>query len=103
MHDDPPAPDAGTEVYVLQLFVTGATPRSASAIQRIRELCENELTGRYTLQVVDVYQQPELLHESRVVATPTLVKHLPAPKRRRIGDLSDRDKVLAGLELTKRS
>ncbi len=100
--DVPEDGEAG-EPYVLQLFVTGATPRSVRAIQRIKEICEDELHGRYTLQIVDIYQQPELLRDSQVVATPTLVKHLPAPVRRLIGDLADREKVLAGLEVKKRT
>jgi circadian clock protein KaiB len=95
--------ETAEEVYVLQLFVTGATARSVNAIKRIKDVCENELHGRYTLQIIDIYQQPELLRDSQVVATPTLVKHLPSPVRRLIGDLADREKVLAGLELKRRS
>lgn len=88
--------------YVLQLFVTGATPRSQRAIGHIKAICEEMLHGRYTLEVVDVYQQPEALREQQIVAAPTLVKKLPMPLRRLVGDMSDRDRVLAGLNLKRR-
>ena len=86
--------------YKLRLFVTGSTPRSARAIANMRRICEENLAGQYDLEVIDVYQDPEATRELQVVATPTLVKVLPEPLRRIIGDLSDREKVLAGLNLT---
>ena len=88
------------ERYKLRLFVTGSTPRSARAIANMRTICEEKLSGRYDLEVVDVYENPEATREMQVVATPTLVKILPEPLRRIIGDLSDQEKVLAGLNLT---
>jgi circadian clock protein KaiB len=86
--------------YKLRLFVTGSTPRSARAIANMRKICEENLHGQYDLEVVDVYANPDATRELQVIATPTLVKILPEPLRRIIGDLSDREKVLAGLNLT---
>jgi circadian clock protein KaiB len=88
------------ERYVLRLFVTGTTARSQRAIANMHRICEEVLAGRYDLEVIDIYQQPEATRDLQVVATPTLVKVLPEPLRRIIGDLSDREKVLAGLNLT---
>lgn len=85
--------------YLLRLFVAGNTPRSAKAIENIREICEKNLKGRYTLEVVDISQQPELAREAQVLTAPTLVKLLPPPLRRMIGDLSDFDRVLVGLNI----
>ena len=87
---------AEAERYVLRLFVTGATNRSQRAIENLRKICEENLAGRYDLEVIDVYQNPDAIRELQVVATPTLVKVLPEPLRRIIGDLSDRERVLAG-------
>jgi len=86
--------------FTLRLFVTGTTSRSRKAIRSITEICESELIGRYDLEVVDVYQHPEATRDLQVVATPTLVKLAPDPIRRIIGDLSDRVKVLAALNLS---
>lgn len=91
---------ANPERYKLRLFVTGSTPRSARAIANMRKICEEKLNGRYDLEVVDVYEHPEATREMQVIATPTLVKVLPEPLRRIIGDLSNEEKVLAGLNLT---
>lgn len=91
----------GSDVkYKLRLFVTGSTPRSARAITNMRKICDENLRGRYDLEVVDVYENPDATRELQVIATPTLVKILPEPLRRIIGDLSDKEKVLAGLNLT---
>lgn len=90
---------AGQENYVLRLYVTGATPRSTLAIQNIRAFCEEHLRGRYDLEVIDMYQQPGLAQAEQIYAAPTLVKSLPPPLRRLIGDLSDSEKVLVGLNL----
>src|SRR6201992_2089391 len=97
MSDDPARDQNGR--YKLRLFVTGSTPRSARAIENMRRICEENLQGRYDLEVVDVYRNPEATRELQVVATPTLVKILPEPLRRIIGDLSDEERVLAGLDL----
>src|SRR4051794_5937615 len=89
----------GTEHYVLILYVTGATPRSTQAIIRIKDICEEYLEGRYELEVIDIYQQPELARDAQIVAAPTLVKMLPDPLRKLIGNLSDLQRVLIGLDL----
>jgi circadian clock protein KaiB len=88
--------------YVLRLFITGSTPRSARSIFNLRNLCEDRLMGRYQLEVVDIYQQPELARAEQIIAAPTLIKSLPLPLRRLVGDLSDRDRVLVGLDLKPR-
>jgi circadian clock protein KaiB len=82
------------------LFVTGTTSRSRRAITAIKSICEDELAGRCDLEVIDVYQNPEATRDLQVIATPTLVKVAPEPLRRIIGDLSDREKVLSGLNIT---
>jgi circadian clock protein KaiB len=92
-------PNSGNGRYKLRLFVTGSTPRSARAIANMRKICEENLSGRYDLEVVDVYEDPDATRELQIIATPTLVKILPEPLRRIIGDLSDREKVLAGLNV----
>lgn len=94
-------PDAqvSDEHYVLRLYVTGTTPRSTRAIENMRAICEQYLKGRYDLEVIDIYQDPEASRDAQIIAAPTLVKMLPEPLRRVIGDLSDHDKVLAGLNL----
>lgn len=88
-----------TERYVLRIYVAGATPRSKLAILNIRRICEEHLRGRYDLQVVDVYQQPTLAKGEQIVAAPTLIKRLPLPLRRFIGDMSNTDRLLVGLDL----
>lgn len=85
--------------YVLRLYVAGMTPRSTRAITNIKEICEKDLKGLYTLQVIDLYQQPALAEGDQIIAVPTLIKKLPVPLRRIIGDLSDRERVLIGLDL----
>ena len=94
-----PAPTARAQ-FVLRLYVTGTTARSTRAIANLRQLCEQHLPDRYELEVVDVYQQPELAARAQLVAVPTLIKRLPLPLRRLVGDLSDRQRVLAGLDLS---
>ena len=87
------------EQYVLRLYVTGMTPRSTRAIENLRAICEEHLPGRYDLEVIDVYQQPTLAKGEQIIAAPTLIKRLPAPMRRIIGDMSSKDRVLLGLDL----
>lgn len=89
----------GRERYVLRLFVTGSTSRSARAIENAKEICTTHLKGHYALEVVDLYEHPEAAARDEIVAAPTLVKLRPGPLRRVIGDLSDRERVLAGLGL----
>jgi len=91
------------EHYRLRLFVSGSTPRSIRAIQNIRALCEEKLNGRYDLEVIDIYQHPEQVKPEQIVVTPTLVKQLPLPFRKIIGDLSDKERVLVGLDILARS
>ena len=88
--------------YSLRLFVTGTTPRSARAIRNIRDICEQQLQGRYDLEVIDIYQHPEQARPEQIVVAPTLVKSLPLPVRRLIGDLSDQQRVLVGLNIVPR-
>jgi circadian clock protein KaiB len=90
------------ERYLLRLYVSGTTPRSARAIQNIRAICEERLHGRYDLEVVDIYQHPEQARPAQVVVTPTLVRKLPLPVRKLIGDLSDAERVLVGLDILPR-
>jgi circadian clock protein KaiB len=85
--------------YVLRLFVTGATPRSVRAIANLRRVCEERLRGAYDLEIVDIYRHPIAAKEHQIVAAPTLVKMLPLPLRRIIGDLANEERVLAGLDL----
>jgi circadian clock protein KaiB len=89
--------------YVLRLYVTGMTPRSTEAVATIKALCEKHLRGRYDLEVIDIYQHPQLAKDEQIVAVPTLVKQLPAPLRRLIGNLSDVDRVLFGLDLRRKT
>lgn len=88
--------------YVLCLYVAGLTPRSTRAVANIRDICENHLSGRYDLRVIDIYQQPALAKGEQIVAVPTLIRKLPLPLRRIIGDLSDLERTLIGLDLKPR-
>ena len=112
---EPPAEDGGAterfeqmasrpneERYVLRLYISGLTPRSTEALATLRALCEEHLQGRYQLEVIDLFQHPELAEGDEIIATPTLIKELPAPLRRLVGDLSDVERVLVGLNLRKR-
>ena len=107
----PPAPTAGdnglhgdsSERYILRLYVAGMTSRSARAVENVRAFCEKHLEGRYDLQVIDVYQQPALAKSEQLIAAPTLIKKLPLPLRRLIGDMSNEDRVLVGLDLIPRT
>src|SRR5256885_16871594 len=85
--------------YVLTLYVTGTSPRTQIAIDNLNRICSQELDGRYELEIVDVLEHPQRAEDERILATPTLIKQLPPPLRRVIGDLSDKDKVLLGLEV----
>jgi circadian clock protein KaiB len=89
--------------YAMRLYVTGATPKSSAAITNLRKLCDEYLPGQYELKVIDVYQQPELASEGQIIAAPTLVKSLPLPLRRFIGDMSNTENLLAGLEINSAS
>jgi len=90
------------EPYVLRLYVTGATPRSVRAIENIRRICNEYLDGRCDLEVIDIYQQPVLAKGEQIIAAPTLIRKVPLPIRRLIGDLSSAEKILLGLDLQPR-
>jgi circadian clock protein KaiB len=92
-------PGTKDKKYVLRLYVTGATSRSRRAILNINAICNECLQGRYDLEVIDIHQKPSLAKDEQILAAPTLIKHLPLPLRRIIGDLSDRERVLFGLDL----
>jgi circadian clock protein KaiB len=102
MNSAPELAPTTTQDYQLRLFVAGHTQKSVRAVQNITRLCEQHLHGRYELEVFDLYQQPELAAEHQLVAAPTLVKVLPSPPRKMIGDLSDSGRVLAGLGIVAR-
>jgi circadian clock protein KaiB len=85
--------------YVLRLYVTGMTPKSTRAIANVRKLCEKYLEGYYELKVIDIYQQPQLAKGEQIIATPTLIKKLPLPLRKLIGDMSDTERFLVGIDL----
>ena len=88
------------ENYVLRLFITGATPNSSRAILNVKNICETYLTGKYELEIIDVYQQPLIAQNEQIIALPMLIKKSPSPERRLIGDMSDTNKVLRGLSLS---
>jgi circadian clock protein KaiB len=85
--------------YILKLYITGKTPRSDQAIAHLKEICARELADKYQLSIIDVLEHPQLAEDEKILATPTLIKELPPPLRRIIGDLSDTEKVLLGLDL----
>ncbi len=85
--------------YLLKLFITGKTPRSELSIANLKEICDRNLNDRYDLVIIDVLERPQLAEDEKILATPTLIKELPPPTRRIIGDLSDTEKVLLGLDL----
>jgi circadian clock protein KaiB len=88
--------------YVLRLYVSGQTPRSVLAIENMRRICTEYLDQRYSLEIIDIYQHPEACQQQQLIAAPTLIKVLPQPLRRIIGDLSNTEKVLVGLDLRPR-
>lgn len=85
--------------YILRLYITGSTPSSQRALANLNRLCAEELDAKYEIQVIDVLANPQLAEDDKILATPTLIKALPPPLRRVIGDLSDNEKVLLGLDL----
>jgi circadian clock protein KaiB len=87
------------ERYILRLYVAGNTPRSRKAIENVRKICKTHLDGRYDLEIIDIYQEPESASREQIIAVPTLVKSLPGPLRRIIGDLSHTEKVLHSFDL----
>lgn len=91
--------DSKNTNYILRLYVAGTTPQSSRAILNLREICETRLKGRYQLEVIDIYQQSALAKGEQIIAVPTLVKYLPLPLKKIIGDLSKIERVLFGLDL----
>ncbi len=94
--------EAREKKYLLQLYVAGATPKSTRAIMNVKKICKEHLSGRYDLEVVDIYQQPVLAKDEQIIAVPTLIKKLPLPLRRFIGSMADVERILVGLDLKPR-
>ncbi|MDT8375273.1 MAG: circadian clock protein KaiB [Mariprofundaceae bacterium] len=94
-HGDKQAPPH----YILKLYVAGQSPKSVNAIANLKNICEENLHGRYELEVIDLYQQPQLAQGDQIIAVPTLIRKLPPPLRRIIGDLSNTERVLVGLDI----
>lgn len=88
--------------YILKLYVAGQSPKSVNAIANIKRICEENLKGRYELDVIDLYQQPQLAQGEQIIALPTLTRRIPAPLRRIIGDMSNTERVLVGLDIQAR-
>ena len=98
------APSAGgSERYVLRLFIAGMTSRAGRAIESVRAMCNEHLAGRYDLEVIDIYQQPGLAKGEQIIAAPTLIKKLPLPFRRIIGDMSNNERLLTGLDIVRKA
>ena len=93
--------ESGRDKYLLRLYITGTTSRSVLALTNLKKICEEYLEGRYELEVIDLYQMPSLAKDEQIIAAPTLIKKLPLPFRRIIGDMSNIEKVLLGLDLKK--
>ncbi len=91
------------EKYVLKLYITGMTPRSQEALRNIKKIMRDNFGDNYELEVIDIYQQPTLAKDDQIIAVPTLIKKLPSPLRRLIGDLSQEDRIILGLDLKPKS
>jgi circadian clock protein KaiB len=92
--------EKGPPKYLLKLYVAGMSPKSSRAIQSLTHVCEERLKDRYELKIIDIYQQPELAKDANIIAAPTLIKKLPEPLRRLIGDMANEEKLLHGLDIT---
>ena len=90
----------GSEEYHLVLYITGASPNSVRAINNIKSLCEKYLKGNYILDIVDVYQNPDIAQREQIIALPTLIKKKPASERRLVGDMSETEKVMRGIGIS---
>ncbi|WP_295409634.1 circadian clock KaiB family protein [uncultured Thiocystis sp.] len=97
--DQAAAPPPSPPAFVLRLYVAGATPKSVRAIANLKRICKEHLQGNYSLEVIDLYQRPQLAKGEQIIAVPTLIKALPLPLHRMIGTLSDTERVLVGLDL----
>ena len=91
--------DLAQPSYLFRLYVSGASPRSALAVANVRRICDKYLPGRHQLEVVDIYQQPSAVKEAQVIAVPTLIKELPFPPQRFVGDMSNTERIVVGLNL----
>jgi circadian clock protein KaiB len=100
--DVAPAELINGQRYLLRLYIAGVTSRSTTAIANLKSICEEHLKGRYELDVVDIYQQPQLARRAQIIAAPTLIRKLPPPLRRIVGDMSQKERVLVGLDLLAR-
>jgi circadian clock protein KaiB len=102
--DQPPTPSPpdNTKAYVLRLYIAGQTPKSVLAIANLKEICETHLQGRYEIEIIDLLENPQLAQGDQILALPTLVRRLPEPIKKIIGDLSNRERVLVGLDLRAR-
>ena len=100
-----PPPDRSKkkdDTYVLKLYIAGTTPRSQAAVRNLKRICDEDLQGLYELDIIDIYQQPTMAKGEQIIAAPTLIKKLPLPLRKLVGDMSDTDRVLVGLDIRKR-
>ena len=95
----PTSPSEGVEVWNLRLYVAGQSPKSLAAFSNLKKICEEHLKGRYRIEVIDLLQQPQLAAGDQIVAIPTLIRKLPEPLRRIVGDLSNTERTLVGLQL----
>jgi len=98
----PQASSPSTEAYVLRLYIAGQTPKSITALANLKEICETHLQGRYEIEIIDLVENPQLAQGDQILALPTLVRRLPEPIKRIIGDLSNTERVLVGLDLRAR-
>lgn len=96
---EPGTPRRSRKLWRLRLYVAGQTPKSVAAFSNLKQICETHLDGRYRIEVIDLIERPELSRGDQILAIPTLVRKLPQPVRKIIGDLSDTDRVLVGLDL----
>ena len=94
-------PEKGSDFWELRLYVAGQTPRSITALANLRKLCEDHLQGRYSIEVVDLVKHPQLARGDQILAIPTLVRKLPTPMKKIIGDLSNTERALVGMDLRK--
>ncbi len=89
----------GVTTYVMRLYIAGLTPKSTRAIENIKRICDEYLKGRYELEVIDIHQQPDRAREAQIIAVPTLIKQLPLPLRKLIGDMTNKERVIIGLDM----
>lgn len=95
--------ERGKTFYILRLYISGNTTRSSKAIQNIQRVCQERLAGRYELEVIDIFQQPHLAREAQIIAVPTLIRQLPLPLRKLVGDMADEKRLLHGLDILEKN